>query len=108
MIRRILYRKATPERLKELLGRIDFKVTNQSTDGSWRLIRLPNGKSTGYWVLNDRVEHRLDDFRGGASFYFRDCVFEDDQEGTISILAKGKNPGIFLSFHNFKSHEELD
>lgn len=101
-MRVIRYRKATRDRLEELLVKIGYSVTKQSTDGTWRLIRLPDrGASTEYWIFSDRIEHRMKDYRGGSTFYFDDCFFELDIESpTVSIVAKD-NKGCFLSFHNF-------
>jgi hypothetical protein len=103
MSKEITYRKASRERLKELLERIGYKVTNQSTSGSHKLIRLPDGTSTGYWLMNDRVEHKLDNFRGGSDFHYKECVFKFSGD-TVNVVAKN-SPSIYLSFHNFKSHE---
>jgi len=99
--REITYRKVTRERFIELLGRIGYRVTRQSSDGFYQLIR-PAGVDTsiGYWLLPDHLEHRLDDFRGGSYFYYKECLLKDNQMGTISLVAKN-NPSVFVSFHNF-------
>ena len=103
---KIVYRKATRGRFIELLGRIGYRVSKQSSDGTYMLIRLPESdESTGYWLFKDSLEHKLADFRGGAAFFFKDCNLEDDKRGTITIIGK-TNKSIFCSFHNFKSNEE--
>lgn len=100
----IVYRKATRDRLIELLERIGYKVTNQSTDGTWKLIRTPESTPTDYWVFSDRLEHKLDDSRGGMYFYYSDCVFELMDSETVCV--RGKNAkSLFVMFHNFKSHQ---
>lgn len=107
MNRTIRYRKATRERLIELLEKIGYKVTRQSTDGTWMLVRLPDGTSTDYWIFSDRIEHRLDDNRGGAYFSFKECVFLLDGDETVCVMSKlSKSSSIFVQFHNFKAHKE--
>lgn len=101
MSKTIVYRKATRERLIELLERIGYKVTKQSTDGTFMLVRLPDKTLTGYWIFSDRVEHRLNDFRGGASFYFKDVRFEL-MDGQTVCISGTQNKSLFLQFHNFK------
>jgi len=97
----IRYRKTTRERLIELFERIGYKVTKQSTDGSWRLLRLPDGTSTDYWIFPDHIEHRFKDYRGGSAFYFDGCFFEITDNHTVAIVAKS-DEDIYLTFHNFK------
>ena len=105
-VKTIVYRKVTRERFIELLGRIGYRVSRQSSDGSYMLIRLPESdESTGYWLFRDSLEHKLDNFRGGAAFFFKDCNLEDDRQGTITIIGK-TNKSIFCSFHNFKVNKE--
>ena len=103
----IRYKKATVKRLVELLKRIDFKVTRHSPDGSHLLIRLPNGESTKYWIIYEQVEHKLEDHRGGCVFMLRDCDILLDDGETVNLVPKDrKNPGIWLSFHNFDGHSK--
>jgi len=105
MSKTIRYRKATRERLIELLERIGYKVTNQSTDGTWKLIRLPDGTSTDYWIFSDRIEHRLRDNRGGSYFNFKDCYFSLDDDTTVAVIVSGlKGSPVFVQFHNFEAH----
>jgi len=95
----------TKERLVEALKCLGYKVTNQSTDGTWTLIRLPDGISTQYWIFDDRIEHRLDDHRGGSWFGFKDCFLLKDDDETVAIVLKNSpNHSTFIQFHNFKSH----
>jgi len=96
------YNKTTRDRLIQLLESIGYKVTNQSSDGSYKLVRLPDSNdSTEYWIFEDRIEHRLKNYRGGSTFYFNDCFFELDKESpTVSVVAKN-NKGCFISLHNF-------
>ena len=99
-------RKVTREKLIKLFEEIGYKVTRQSTDGHWMLLRLPDGTSTQYWLFSDCIEHKMDDFRGGAYFSYSDCDAIIDLEPkahTVSLIAKGsKNSGVFVSFHNFR------
>ena len=101
MSKPITYRKVTRERFIELLERIDYKVTKQSSDGTHMLIRLPNGKPTDYWLFLGSLEHRLDDFRGGSYFKYEQCklLFKHD---TVALIDKNsKSESIFVQFHNF-------
>lgn len=98
------YRKVTRERLIEQLELIGYIVTNQSSDGAYKLLRYPDKKTTDYWLFNDRLEHRLDDNRGGAYFHYKDCKLICDDE-TICIMAKTDGKSVFAQFHNFKSHQ---
>ena len=43
------YRKVTRERIIEQFELIGYKVTRQSTDGTYMLLRYPDGESTEYW-----------------------------------------------------------
>lgn len=107
MSKTIRYSKATKARLIELLERLGYKVTSQSTDGTWTLVRLPDGTPTDYWIFNDHIEHKMNDHRGGAYFYFDDCTFLFEGEDTVSVIAKNTaTNSIFLSFHNFEAHRE--
>lgn len=99
------YSKTTRERLIALVESIGWSVRNASTDGSWKRFHLPNGTFSGYWLYGDsdvRIEHRIDDFRGGVTFYLKDCFFESDGS-TVSIVGK-ENKSLFISFHNFDTH----
>lgn len=107
-MKRIRYTKATVERLTELLERIGWQVQKASTDGSYKRIHLPNGKFSGYWIKGIgevRIEHDLDDFRGGITFYLKDCFFEMLGQDTVCIVGK-VNKSLFISFNNFKDHRE--
>lgn len=107
MSKTIRYRKATRERLIELLERIGYKVTSQSSDGTWKLVRLPDGISTDYWIFSDRIEHQLPDNRGGSWFSFKDCYFTVDDKETVAVIVKGlEHSSTFVQFHNFKAHRK--
>lgn len=98
MERAIRYRKTNRKRLIELFERIGYKVTKQSTDGTYMLLRLKDNVSSQYWLFEDRIEHRLPDFVGGAYFFYKDCIFEI-QGNTVNVFAKD-NPSVFLQFTN--------
>jgi hypothetical protein len=105
MSKTIRYRKATRERLVELFERIGYKVTDQSSDGTWKLLRLPDGTATNYWIFTDAIRHELPDNRGGSCLSFSDCYFAIDDNETVAIIVKGsKHNSTYAQFHNFKAH----
>lgn len=103
MSKTVRYTKTTRARLIELLERIGWSVRRASTDGTFRRIHDVNNKFTGYWIIGDyecRIEHRIEDFQGGLSFYLKDCIFELMDGETVCIVGKN-DKSLFISFHNF-------
>lgn len=98
-------KELTRDSLIAALEHIGYKVTNQSTGGLWRLLRLPDGTSTDYWIFGERIEHKLDDHRGGSYFNYADCLLEADDETVAVICKAAPNSTVFVQFHNFASHK---
>lgn len=91
-------------KLIKLLEEFGYKITSQSSDGTYMLIRTPDDESTGYWLFSDRLEHRAE-FPNHVSicsyFSYEDC-FVIIEENSLSVIVKGiKNSGVFAMFFNF-------
>lgn len=96
----------TRDKLIKAIEGLGYKVTNQSSDGTYKLVRTPSGESTGYWLFGDRIEHRYDPGDGVSIvsyFNYSDC-FALIEENSLSVIVKNiEHHGVFITLFNFNT-----
>lgn len=102
----------TKEKLIKLFEDFGYKTTSQSSDGTYMLLRYPDGISTNYWIFSDRVEHRdehRDDDRNTSTcsyFSYKDCFVKIGNTSLSIIANAGTTHGVFAMFFNYKQPKE--
>lgn len=98
--------KLTKEKLIKLIEDFGYKTTSQSSDGTYTLIRTPDGTKTDYWLFPDRIEQKADydnRFTSCSYFNYLDC-FALVEDNSLSIIVKGiKHHGVFIIFFNYNA-----
>lgn len=91
------------EKLIRLLKSIGFSIRHHGAN-HWYIYTSKN-KFTGYLLYGEtdtRIEHTLEDYAGGMSFYLKHCVVKmlDEYKETVTVYPKG-NKNVFILFSNF-------
>lgn len=92
------------QKLVRLLKSIDYSIFDHGCE-HW-FIYTDKNECTNYFLRGEsdvRLEQRLEDNKGGVTFYLKDCVIEyvGDKKDTVVVRPK-RNKSVFIMFNNFK------